>query len=277
VAVPEVSRFEEAASPVEPSASLAAGPAAEASPPSAAVPPAVAGEAPKPSFLDPHIPFPEFTVYDRDTEFVLEVDDQDDAPREAIDFRRVNVPRWALYAQGVLLGVVAMAGFGLGVVVGGAVPRGGESPAAAGPVTLTGSVAYDAGDNLPTPDEGAAVLLVPEDARPEQKAAVASLRPGSAPVEANDPAVTSLREIGGDYARTDRDGRFRLVAAQPGAYFLLIISAHKDRPEQERFTPQHLAELGRYVESAPELLGPNRYQWTRRRLDADEETSHVFR
>jgi hypothetical protein len=249
----------------------------ESAPAPAAPPLPVAGEQPRPPFLDAPVPFPEFRVYDRETEFVFEVEDEEDGPREAIDFGRVSVRRWVLYAQGVLLGVVALAAFGLGMVVGGAVPRGGESTVATGPVTLTGTVAYDAGDNLPTPDEGAAVLLVPEDARPEQKAAVASLRPGSSPVEAGDSAVTTLREIGGDYARVDREGKFRLVAAQPGMYFLLIVSAHKDRSSQERFVPQHLAELGRYVESAPELLGQNRYQWTRRRLDGDEETSHVFR
>jgi hypothetical protein len=256
---------------------LAPIPLTESSPSAVAPPPPVAGEEPRPPLLDAPVPFPEFRVYDRDTEFVFEVEDEEDAPRDAIDFGRVSVRRWVLYAQGVLLGVVALAGFGLGLVAGGAMPRGSESTVAAGPVTLTGTVAYDAGDNLPTPDEGAAVLLVPEDARPEQKAPVASLRPGSSPVEAGDPAVTALREIGGDYARVDPEGQFRLVAAQPGMYFLLIVSAHKDRPRQERFVPQHLAELGRYVQSAPELLGQNRYQWTRRRLEGDETTSHVFR
>jgi hypothetical protein len=87
----------------------------------------------------------------------------------------------------------------------------------------------------------------------------------------------AVREIGGDFTRADGQGSFRLVAPQSGAYSLLIISAHLDRPASERFAPQDLAELGRYVESAPELLGRRRYQWARRRFEESEEVSHVFR
>jgi hypothetical protein len=121
------------------------------------------------------------------------------------------------------------------------------------------------------------VLLAPEDARPEQKAAVASFLPGGALVDASDPAVLALREIGGDFTRADGQGRFRLVVPRPGSYFLLIISAHRNRPAGERAAPQDLAELGRYVESAPELLGQKQYRWIRRRFDESEDVSHVFR
>jgi hypothetical protein len=96
-------------------------------------------------------------------------------------------------------------------------------------------------------------------------------------VDASDSALPALREIGGDFARADAEGRFRLVAPQPGPYFLLIISSHLDRPVNERPAPQDLAELGRYVDSAPELLAQKRYRWTRRRFRESEQISHVFR
>jgi hypothetical protein len=226
---------------------------------------------------DSGIPFPEFTVYDYETEFIYETGDEDEGPRETVDFDLVAVPRWVLYAQGVLLGVVALLGFAFGVIMGSAAPRLKETAQQSGPLTISGEVAYNAGDNLPTPDSGAAVLLVPEDARPEQKAAVSSFLPGGALVDASDPAVLSLRQIGGDFTRADGRGEFRLVAPQPGPYFLLIISAHLDRPVSERAAPQDLAEPGRYVESAPELLAQKRYRWTRRRFDESEQVSHVFR
>jgi hypothetical protein len=161
--------------------------------------------------------------------------------------------------------------------VGSAAPRLKENVQQAGPLTISGAVSYNAGDNLPTPDSGAAVLLVPEDSRPEQKAAVASFLPGGSLVDASDPAVLTLREIGGDFTRADGDGEFRLVAPQPGTYFLLIISAHVERSASERAAPQDLAELGRYVESAPELLDQKRYDWSRRRFEESEQVSHVFR
>jgi hypothetical protein len=188
------------------------------------------------------LPFPEFQVYNDETELVYEDEYEDEGPPETFNFDKVAIPRWILYAQGVLLGVMAMVGFAFGVMVGGVAPRDG-----------------------------------PEAARPEQKAAVASFRPGASPVDAANPAIIAIREIGGDFTRADSQGRFRLVAPGPGDYFLLIISAHLQRPPEQRAAPQDLAELGRYVESAPELLDQNRYQWTRRRLEEDEVLSHVFR
>ncbi len=235
------------------------------------------GPLPEETQAEAGVAFPEFNVYDYDTEFVYEDVEDEEVTREAIDLDKVAVPRWVLYAQGALLGVMALVGFAFGVMMGGSGPRGGEPTDAGGPYTLAGSVAYNAGDNLPTPDAGAAVLLAPQDARPEQKALVESFRPGPQPVDASDPAVSAIREIGGDFTRADAEGNFRLVAPRSGAYFLLIVSAHLDRPVGERIAPQHLAEIGRYVESAPDLLGQNRYAWIKQRVNENEVVSHVFR
>lgn len=226
---------------------------------------------------EPNAAFPEFSVYEYETEFVYEDVDDEETTREAIDLDKVAVPRWILYAQGALLGVMALVGFAFGVMIGGSGSRGGAATEEGGPYTIMGRVAYNAGDHLPTPDAGAAVLLTPQDARPEQKALVASFRPGSQPVDASDPAIMALREIGGDFTRADAEGNFRLVAPRAGAYFLLIISAHLERSADDRVAPQHLAEIGRYVESAPALLGQNRYAWTRQRINGNETVSHVFR
>jgi hypothetical protein len=276
VVVPIPPKPGETPPPSEPA--LAAQPSAEAEQASLSM----AADDAAPEYVSPEVDesgvaFPEFNVYDYETEFIYEAGEEDEGPREAVDFDRVAVPRWVLYAQGVLLGVVALVGFAFGVIMGSAAPRLNEAARQTGPLTISGSVAYNAGDNLPTPDSGAAVLLVPEDARPEQKAAVNSFLPGGALVDASDPAVLALREIGGDFTRADARGEFRLVAPQPGPYFLLIISAHLDRPASERPAPQDLAELGRYIESAPELLGQKRYRWARRRFQESEQVPHVFR
>jgi hypothetical protein len=137
-------------------------------------------------------------------------------------------------------------------------------------------VAYDAGDNLPTPDQGATVIVVPEDARPEAKAAVAPFRPGGAPLDPADPSLAAIQQIGGDAGKADAQGNVRLSVSRSGSYFVLILSAHRDR-SGARPAPQHLAELGRYFASAPELLGNSRYAWTKIRIRENEEISHVFR
>jgi hypothetical protein len=221
-------------------------------------------------------PFPEFNVYQIDTEFVYVEDEEARNPRTVIDVDTISVPRWILYVQGALLGAMALVGFMLGYIVSEATSMVSDAPHTAGPVRVTGEVAYDAGDHLPTPDVGATVMLVPEGARPEQKVGVASLRPGSERVDATDPAIAAIREIGGDFVRADRDGKFRLVVPTPGDYFLLIVSAQRVRSGNERPAPQDLAELGRYVESAPELLANDAYRWVKRRLLEDSTENYVF-
>lgn len=245
-------------------------PPASGEPPTPAEPPASVG--PSAPVAEP---FPEFNVYEYETEYIY-VEDEDAPPNPAVDLDKVAVPRWALYAQGALLAVVAVTAFAFGLIVGGAAPQAPETGEAAGPWSITGQVTYNAGDHLPTPDAGATVLLLPEDARPEEKAAIAPFRPGGPPLDPADPALATLQQIGGDVAQADAEGKFRLRAPQTGLYFLLILSAHLDRGGQ-RPPPEHLAEIGRYFESAPELLGDSRYAWTRRRIREHDTIAHVFR
>ncbi|MBW3597998.1 MAG: hypothetical protein KY475_12065 [Planctomycetes bacterium] len=242
-----------------------------AAPPTDAGPSTAVGEEP----ATPDEDYPEFPDYEYETEYVYVEEDEAPSTRQPLDLDKVAVPRWILYAQGALLGLVALVSFAFGVVIGGAAPES-ENADAGGPWSVAGSVAYDAGDNLPTPDSGATVILLPEDARPEAKAPTAPFRPDGEPLDPADPALAAIQQIGGDAAKADAEGQFRMSVPRSGAYFVLIVSAHLDR-SGERPAPQHLAELGRYFQSAPELLGDSRYVWTRRRIDENEEISHVFR
>ena len=86
-------------------------------------------------------PYAEFVVYDDEVEWQYESDDDDYAPRleNATDLNRVAVPRGVLYAQGILLVVIAAVSFILGILVAG----GGSQEAADAvsvPCVLSGTV-----------------------------------------------------------------------------------------------------------------------------------------
>src|SRR5688500_20225716 len=92
------------------------------------------------------------------------------APREApnrpsVDYDRVSVPRVMLYAQGALLGIVALVCFALGLITGGAffsTPAG--PPLAAQPCVVSGAVAYAAGNRTAVAAGAGLMVLARADA-----------------------------------------------------------------------------------------------------------------
>jgi hypothetical protein len=176
-----------------------------------------------------------------------------------------------LYLQGVLLAVVGLVCFGLGVLVGGRTSPGpaGSAPRVARPCQVSGSVAFKDRRGQPAPDDGSVVILLPQDARPDQKATVLGLRPDDQPPDGDHAALAAIRSLGGDYARADAQGRFKLRVADTGPYFALFISRNTKRKAGESFKTTDLAQLGRYFTDASDLIGENRYRWTVERIQSD--------
>lgn len=188
---------------------------------------------------------------------------------------RVLVPRAVVACQGLLLGGVALVFFIFGLIVGGhSRPSAEDTPGA--PVTVSGTVRYTDATRQAVPDTSSCVLLLPVATRPDQKAAAEGLRPRDAAPEGAHPSVAAIRAIGGDVARVDRRGRYRLRAAAPARYFLLIVSRHARRREGEPPAARDLAELGRYVLPATTLLENQQYLWRELPVRADLRVDHTF-
>ena len=177
------------------------------------------------------------------------------------DYRRVAVPRSVLYMQGVLLGTVAVGFFALGIVVG---MRIGDSQDVAEelpqPCVVTGAVVYRDELERKIPDDQAVVLLLPADSLPQKKPPPSGLRPDDEPPGEDHPGLSAIREIGGDYGRTDSEGRFelRVLGAQP--FYVLYISSRLRRSGEE-LAKRDLAELSAYFLPAQDLIGRNKYAW----------------
>ncbi|MCH2183668.1 MAG: hypothetical protein MK108_16845 [Mariniblastus sp.] len=179
----------------------------------------------------------------------------------------ISVPRWIIYFQGALLGVVAATFFVFGMMVG-SLTRGGSTDETRWDCQVTGQVLC-VGERGERGDAGAVVLLLPRDRRPEKRMDGQSVNPNSfEPL--NNPVIDFIHASGGAVVRTDDQGRFDSFVQAPNTYFLLVISRHQAKPAGRSLTRSEMAALGSYFSSVEDLLGDQDYHWQTRFLDSSE-------
>jgi hypothetical protein len=144
------------------------------------------------------------------------------------------------------------------------------------PCTVSGTVLYADGARQSLPDEASIAIILPLATRPDQKAAVEGLRVTDPEPGEDHPGMAVIRSLGGDYARVDRRGKYRLRVTTPGRYYLLIVSHHARRESHEQPQPSDLAQIGRYFVPATSLLDNQQYTWKELRVRADMEFNCTF-
>ncbi len=189
--------------------------------------------------------------------------------------RTIQVPRPVVYMQGFLLGVVALVFFVFGLTVGSRSRSEPDIPPAQ-PCVVTGTVLYEDGSRGALPDESSVAVIVPSSTRPDQKATADGLRPADPAPAVTHPGMAVIRSLGGDYARVDRQGRYRLRVPAPGRYFLLIVSHHARRESHQQPQASDLAQIGRYFVPATSLLDSQQYTWREVRIRDDLEFNCRF-
>lgn len=203
--------------------------------------------------------------------------DTTNANAGTIDFNRVSLPRFVLYGQGALLLVVAVVALSLGILIGrGSAPKVVAKSSTPTPCYLTGTIEQRIGGSRPVADGGAVVIVVPQDQRPTDKAPIEGLRPDDPLPSAEQPSLVRIKAIGGDYARADDQGFFKVRVPDSGEYFLLIVSHHVERTASQRLDPVHLAQMGRYFLPAPDLVGDRAYQWRSESIKRDKQYAITF-
>ena len=222
-------------------------------------------------------PYARFVVYDDETEFVYESEQTPAEKSHPVDRDLVAVPRHVLYAQGILLAVLALVCFALGIMVGGGLSSDGNpalhSPR---PCEIRGTVAYLGQGGREIPDNGAVIIVMPKDRRPDQRADVAGLMPQDAMPNDDHQALRMLREIEGSYTRTDAEGRFHAAVPDIGDYYILVVSRASDRTPAQQIPNRVIEELGRYFHPAYDLLGDKKYDWQVYRIKADRTLKVVL-
>ena len=224
-------------------------------------------------------PFSQFAVYDDDTELVYETSSPQStrAKNVVVDRSKVAVSRTILYIQGALLGIVAILFFSLGLVVGvdyGS--EGGGTPDEPAPARVTGRVVYEDG-NRHEPDSGAVVILIPYGSQPPEKILPDNLRPDDEPPADDHVGLSIIEDLNGAYCRTDQDGKFSATVLSRKRYYVLYISHHAIRSQNE-VIPNDTSRLqmGTYFVQIPELLGNNEYKWDVRDIYGNKELPEVM-
>jgi hypothetical protein len=188
----------------------------------------------------------------------------------------VAIPRYVLYLQGGLIGVVALVAFAIGMLAGSAMLTQPLQPAAAQACVISGSVTFASGPRQ-LPDEGAVIALLPQsEARPDEKAPVAGLRPDDPTPGDTHRGIAILKSAGGGYARADANGRFQLQVPDRGRYLLLVVSNRSQLRSIEQIQTADIFKLGPYFDNAADLLGNHRYQLTQESIRGDSEFPVVF-
>lgn len=175
------------------------------------------------------------------------------------DYNLVSFPRYVLYAQAGLLAAVAIICFTLGALMGGAF-FSAPNVAAAGPVTVSGIVKVTEGVTTKA-DEGAVVFFLPQDSKNiDERAPVAGLRPRDSEPEGNHRGLFILKEMGAGYARTDKEGRYKITVPKGGKYFMLVISRAKVGSGADIGASKQ--KIARFFENANELLTTQKYEFS---------------
>lgn len=167
----------------------------------------------------------------------------------------ITLPRWVVYVQGGLLGVVATTFFLLGMMIGQNAGGSSERSAEMREFQLTGRVVYATGSTK-APDEGAVVIVVPKDGELTE-ADPQGLRPESfEPID--NPTIAQIESIGGRVVRINREGEFDLPLMGPREYFVLVISRNAERGPNEEIPMTDRAQLSGFF-FAPDLIGEKKY------------------
>lgn len=191
------------------------------------------------------------------------------------DYNLVSFPRYVLYAQAGLLAGVAIVCFTLGALMGGAFFRQPEGPVVAKPCTISGYVQVTEGV-VKKGDAGAVVIFLPQDVQKiDERAPVSGLRPRDPPPEETHRGLAILKQIGGGYAKTDKEGKYQVRVPRQGKYFVLVISRSKEGAAAD-VDALDLRRIARFFESATELIGSQKYQFSEEKFAADRKFDVSF-
>lgn len=167
----------------------------------------------------------------------------------------VTLPRWVVYFQGALLGVVATTFFIFGMMVGSLTnPTSVKTQSC----RVSGQV-YIVSDGSTIPDPRSVVILLPVDAENIQRQPPETLHPSNfKPL--NNPAIEMIHAIGGAVVRANEKGAFEFYVDSPRAFDLLVIANQKGR---EDLSKAQMAGISKFFLPVENLLKDNKFLWKR--------------
>ena len=183
----------------------------------------------------------------------------------------IEVPRWAVYSQAALLGLIATTFFIFGMMVGSLTSGNSAEINATFACRVVGGVAYRADGDLRA-DEGAVVILLPKDKKPDARAPGKSVNPGTFKALDNN-AIDRIHELGGAVVRANENGQFDVIIdANYGnglEYYLLIVSKNQRGVDTEAMTKEQVATIGTFFMPVEDVVEDRSFYWMK--FNADRE------
>jgi len=179
------------------------------------------------------------------------------------DDKLITLPRWVVYFQAALLGLIATTFFVFGLMVGSLTSGTEAETGATFDVQVTGAVVWDHGTGW-VADEGAVLFLLPRTGKPLERAAGNSVAPDSfEPL--NNPGVAIVNRLGGAVVRTDTTGKFDILidGSESGIdYFVLVVSRNQIEKKPHSLTKQQLAAIGTYFVPVESVINDRAMYWS---------------
>lgn len=187
----------------------------------------------------------------------------------------VELSRTAIYTVGGLLAGVAIVAFLLGWSFGSELSTHKQAANQPSAKRISGRITYVTNRGKNVPDTEAVVVAFPTKRKPDEKIAPAMMRPEISPANVPTNLLNAIRTLGGDFARTDRNGTYELEVSHPGEYFILVVSNHRSRGSRQP-TTREIVEIGQFVTRATELLEGNDYVWSKRIVTQSLSYDYTF-
>ena len=175
----------------------------------------------------------------------------------------IEIPRWVVYFQAALLGLIATTFFIFGVMVGNLTSNPAARVNALIDCRVIGSVVYRV-DGALHADEGAVVILLPQNRKPESRYRGELVNPDSFKPLDNE-AIDQIHQLGGAVVRADENGQFDVMvdANKDNAvgYYLLIVSNHQRADDAEQMTKEQFASIGTFFSPVEEVVDDRAFHW----------------
>ncbi len=186
--------------------------------------------------------------------------------------KTITLPRWLVYFQAAMLGIVATTFFIFGLMVGSVTSGSVTESIEKFDCRVSGVVQYaDGGDVLA--DAGAVVFLLPRAAKPQQRAAASSVNPDSF-MALDNPGIEVVHQLGGAIVRADENGQFEVVVdAGVGKaidYFVLVVSRNKAEESAEPLTKQQVAGIGTWFMPVERVMSDRAIYWDTLSLSTEQ-------